>query len=84
MLPVNNANYVWIQHFIHYLSPLGVVGSVMATTTRSAHSCSMKITDNVRKHAAEQGFAEEEALKKGMEAKSKGLMAKGAEISSNP
>ncbi len=21
MLPVNNANYAWIQHFLHHLSP---------------------------------------------------------------
>jgi hypothetical protein len=28
------------------------------------HFCSMKITEDVRKYAAEQGIAEEEALKK--------------------
>ncbi len=31
----------------------------------------MKITQDVRKYAAEQGLAEEEALKKGMEEKSR-------------
>ena len=31
----------------------------------------MKITEDVRKYAAEQGIAEEEALKKGMEEKSR-------------
>src|SRR5665647_653457 len=35
------------------------------------HFCSMKITEDVRKYAAEQGIAEEEALKKGMEEKSR-------------
>jgi phosphomethylpyrimidine synthase len=35
---------------------------------------------DVRKHAAEQGIAEEEALKKGMEAKSKEFVEKGAEV----
>jgi len=35
------------------------------------HFCSMKITEDVRKYAAEQGIAEEEALKKGMEEKKK-------------
>jgi type I restriction enzyme M protein len=30
MPPVNNANYAWIQHFIHHLSPVGVAGFVMA------------------------------------------------------
>jgi phosphomethylpyrimidine synthase len=42
--------------------------------------CSMKITEDVRKYAAEQGIAEEEALKKGMEAKSKEFVEKGAEV----
>jgi phosphomethylpyrimidine synthase len=44
------------------------------------HFCSMKITEDVRKYAAEQGIAEEEALKKGMEAKSKEFAEKGAEV----
>ena len=34
----------------------------------------------VRKYAAEQGIAEEEALKQGMEAKSKEFVEKGAEV----
>jgi phosphomethylpyrimidine synthase len=44
------------------------------------HFCSMKITEDVRKYAAEQGIAEEEALKKGMEEKSKEFTEKGSEI----
>jgi phosphomethylpyrimidine synthase len=40
----------------------------------------MKITEDVRKYAAEQGPAEEAALKQGMEAKSKGFVEKGAEV----
>jgi len=44
------------------------------------HFCSMKITEDVRKYAAEQGIAEEEAIKKGMEAKSKEFVEKGAEV----
>jgi phosphomethylpyrimidine synthase len=44
------------------------------------HFCSMKITEDVRKYAAEQGIAEEEALKKGMESKSKEFVEKGAEV----
>ncbi len=43
------------------------------------HFCSMKITEDVRKYAAEQGIAEEEAFKQGMEAKSKEFVEKGAE-----
>ena len=44
------------------------------------HFCSMKITEDVRKYAAEQGVSEEEALKKGMEEKSKEFVDKGAEV----
>ena len=35
---------------------------------------------SVRKYAAEQGIAEEEALKQGMAAKSKEFVEKGAEV----
>jgi phosphomethylpyrimidine synthase len=44
------------------------------------HFCSMKITEDVRKYAAEQGMSEEEALKKGLEAKSKEFVENGAEV----
>jgi len=44
------------------------------------HFCSMKITEDVRKYAEEQGIAESEALKKGMEAKSKEFVDKGAVV----
>ena len=44
------------------------------------HFCSMKITEDVRKYALEQGIAEEAALKKGLEAKSKEFIAQGAEV----
>jgi len=44
------------------------------------HFCSMKITEDVRKYAEEQGIAAEEALKQGMEAKSKEFVEKGAEV----
>ena len=40
----------------------------------------MKIAEDVRKYAAEFGFAEEEVLKKGMEAKSKEFVEKGSEL----
>ncbi len=40
----------------------------------------MKTTSDVRKYAAEQGIAEEEAFKKGMEAKSKEFVERGAEV----
>ncbi|MEA3208871.1 MAG: phosphomethylpyrimidine synthase [Chthoniobacter sp.] len=44
------------------------------------HFCSMKITEDVRKYAAEQAISEEEALKKGMEEKSKEFVEQGAEV----
>src|ERR1700712_1364054 len=44
------------------------------------HFCSMKITEDVRKYAAEQGIAEEEALKKGLEEKSKEFVEQGAKV----
>lgn len=33
--PVNNANYAWIQHFIHHLSPRGTAGFIMANGSMS-------------------------------------------------
>ena len=40
----------------------------------------MKITEDVRRYAAEQGIAEEAALKLGMEEKSREFAEKGAEV----
>ncbi len=44
------------------------------------HFCSMKITEDVRKYAAEQAISEEEALQRGLEAKSKEFVESGAEV----
>jgi phosphomethylpyrimidine synthase len=44
------------------------------------HFCSMKISEDVRKYAAEQGVSENDALKAGMEQKSREFTAAGAEI----
>jgi phosphomethylpyrimidine synthase len=44
------------------------------------HFCSMKITEDVRKYAAEQGLAEAEALESGLQAKAKEFANKGAEV----
>jgi phosphomethylpyrimidine synthase len=44
------------------------------------HFCSMKISEDVRQYAAQQGIAEEEALAKGMEEKSKEFAESGAEL----
>ena len=40
----------------------------------------MKITEDVRKYAAEQGVSEQEALRKGMDEKSREFVKKGAEL----
>jgi len=40
----------------------------------------MKIAEIVRKYAAEQAISEEEALKKGMEEKSKEFAENGADV----
>ncbi len=33
--PANNANYAWIQHFIHHLAPTGIAGFVLANGSMS-------------------------------------------------
>ena len=44
------------------------------------HFCSMKITEDVRKYAAEQGITEETAIQKGLEEKATEFTKSGAEI----
>jgi uncharacterized protein YllA (UPF0747 family) len=44
------------------------------------HFCSMKITEDVQKYAAEQKISEEEALQVGLEQKAKEFAEKGAEV----
>ena len=44
------------------------------------HFCSMKITEDVRKYAAEQGITEEAAIEKGLEQKATKFNEAGAEI----
>jgi phosphomethylpyrimidine synthase len=44
------------------------------------HFCSMKITEDVRKYAQEQGLSGEEALKAGMQEKSREFVEQGAEV----
>ena len=44
------------------------------------HFCSMKITEDVRKYAAEQGVSENEALEKGLKEKSAEFVEKGSEV----
>jgi phosphomethylpyrimidine synthase len=44
------------------------------------HFCSMKITEDVRKYAAEQGIQESEAIAKGLKEKATEFAKKGAEV----
>jgi phosphomethylpyrimidine synthase len=44
------------------------------------HFCSMRITEDVRKYAAEQKISEEHALQAGLEQKAKEFLAKGSEV----
>jgi phosphomethylpyrimidine synthase len=44
------------------------------------HFCSMKITEDVRRYAAEQGIGEEEALDRGLAEKSREFIQGGAEV----
>ncbi len=44
------------------------------------HFCSMRITEDVRKYAAEQGITEKAAIQKGLEQKSAEFTKSGAEI----
>ena len=44
------------------------------------HFCSMKITEDVRRYAAEQGVSEKEALESGMREKSEEFADKGSEV----
>lgn len=36
--PVGNANYAWMQHFIHHLSPTGLAGFVLANGSMSSNT----------------------------------------------
>ncbi|MGA7178833.1 MAG: phosphomethylpyrimidine synthase ThiC [Thiobacillaceae bacterium] len=44
------------------------------------HFCSMKITQDVRDYAAQQGLSDEEALQKGMEVKAAEFVESGSEV----
>lgn len=36
--PVNNANFAWVQHFIHHLNPTGLAGFVLANESMSSNT----------------------------------------------
>jgi hypothetical protein len=56
------------------------VRTFLARRSFSGGGCSMKITEDVRKYAAEQGLNESEALEKGPKEKSAEFVEKGSEV----
>jgi phosphomethylpyrimidine synthase len=51
-----------------------------AEGAKTAHFCSMRITEDVRKYAAERQLSDEEAVRAGMEQKAREFTEAGAEI----
>ncbi|MDO9045857.1 MAG: class I SAM-dependent DNA methyltransferase, partial [Methanobacteriaceae archaeon] len=47
MPPVRNANFAWVQHFIHHLGPSGVAGFVLANGSMSAGGVEGKIRQKI-------------------------------------
>ncbi len=72
-------HYLWIQIFHSALNEKGRAGFVMAESARTSHSCSMKITKDVRNYAAEHCIAEEDSSKKGLKEESREFAEKGSE-----
>jgi type I restriction enzyme M protein len=48
--PVNNANFAWVQHFVHHLAPRGVAGFVLANGSMSSN---MANEGEIRKNIVE-------------------------------
>jgi type I restriction enzyme M protein len=48
--PTGNANYAWVQHFIHHLSPKGIAGFVLANGSMSSNTSG---EGNIRKSIIE-------------------------------
>ncbi len=45
--PTRNANFAWVQHFIHHLGPSGVAGFVLANGSMSAGGAEGKIRQKI-------------------------------------
>lgn len=55
MPPANNANFAWMQHMIHHLSPNGKIGMVLANGSLSSQSGG---EGEIRKHIIEADLVE--------------------------
>ena len=53
--PVGNANFAWIQHFIHHLSPKGVAGFVLSKGSLTSKSSN---EDVIRKNIIDAGIVD--------------------------
>ena len=53
--PVGNANFAWVQHFIHHLSPAGVAGFVLANGSMSSNTSG---EGEIRKNLVEAGLVD--------------------------
>jgi len=53
--PPGNANYAWIQHFIHHLSPTGIAGFVMANGSMSSNTSN---EGEIRKNLIDAGLVD--------------------------
>lgn len=53
--PKGNANYAWIQHFVHHLSPTGTAGFVLANGSMSSQSSG---EGEIRKKLLEAGLVD--------------------------
>lgn len=69
-----------VRRWVHQTLPQDGAKSAHFCSMCGPHFCSMKITEDVRKYAAEQAISEEEALQRGMEEKSKEFVEAGAEV----
>ena len=53
--PVGNANYAWVQHFLHHLSPRGIAGFVLANGSMSSNTSG---EGEIRKNIVEANLAD--------------------------
>jgi len=53
--PLKNANFAWIQHFIHHLSPNGTAGFVLANGSMSSNTSN---EGEIRKNIIEAGLVD--------------------------
>lgn len=53
--PTGNANFAWVQHFIHHLSPSGIAGFVLANGSMSSNTSG---EGEIRKNIIESDFVD--------------------------